>query len=79
MYGKVESLNASVAGALIMYEVVRARELKKKKIINPYILNEPTLEFLSPMAEQQKLISEQIEKEENSETKKKKKTKKQQK
>jgi 23S rRNA (guanosine2251-2'-O)-methyltransferase len=79
MYGKVESLNASVAGALIMYEVVRARELKKKKIINPYILNEPIPEFLSPMAEQQKLISEQIEKEENSETKKKKKTKKQQK
>ncbi len=41
MYGKVESLNASVAGALTMYEVVRARELKKKKVINPYLsLNE---------------------------------------
>jgi 23S rRNA (guanosine2251-2'-O)-methyltransferase len=31
MYGKVESLNASVAGALMMYEVVRARELKRKQ------------------------------------------------
>ncbi|HLF15194.1 MAG TPA: 23S rRNA (guanosine(2251)-2'-O)-methyltransferase RlmB [Bacteroidota bacterium] len=30
LYGKVESLNASVAGALLMYEVVRQR---KKKIV----------------------------------------------
>jgi 23S rRNA (guanosine2251-2'-O)-methyltransferase len=28
LYGAVESLNASVAGALVMYEVVRAREKK---------------------------------------------------
>lgn len=46
MYGKVESLNASVAGALIMYEVIRARELKKRKISNPYIgLNEPMFTY----------------------------------
>jgi 23S rRNA (guanosine2251-2'-O)-methyltransferase len=25
LYGKIESLNASVAGALILYEVARAR------------------------------------------------------
>ena len=28
MYGKISSLNASVAGALLMYEVVRQRNYK---------------------------------------------------
>ena len=31
MFGKVESLNASVAGALVMYEVIRARQLQKRQ------------------------------------------------
>jgi 23S rRNA (guanosine2251-2'-O)-methyltransferase len=33
LYGKVESLNASVAGALVMYEAVRQR--KKKTVETP--------------------------------------------
>jgi 23S rRNA (guanosine2251-2'-O)-methyltransferase len=88
MYGKVESLNASVAGALIMYEVVRARELKKRKITNPYVnitFNEPVVMYNMPSAQTPKTlpnlpeIKEQSETQNsnsNTETKSKKKSKK---
>lgn len=86
MYGKVESLNASVAGALMMYEVIRARELKKKKLLNPYLsLNEPTLMYQrpEPLSLQTPLTQSEInqtepiaESEKSSKTKSKKKTKK---
>ena len=81
MYGKVESLNASVAGALIMYEVVRARELKKKKIVNPYLtVNEPLLMSSStftqpsePLAPQPE-TNQDVEQTEDRKEKSKKKT-----
>lgn len=76
MYGKVESLNASVAGALIMYEVVRARELKKKKLVNPYLtLNEtlttPTMRVASFIQEPE-LPPPQPESNQNEQTEEKK-------
>ena len=44
LYGKVESLNASVAGALIMYEVVR----KRKKLNGALIQNLPAQRSSEP-------------------------------
>lgn len=73
MYGKVESLNASVAGALIMYEVIRARELKKKKVTNPYLsINEIVPAYIPQVIPTSTDVEEAKAKEENSSVEKKK-------
>ncbi len=77
MYGKVESLNASVAGALIMYEVTRARELKKKKVVNPYLsLNEPISTYSESVAPASTSAEEKTETKANNTSGAKKKSKK---
>jgi 23S rRNA (guanosine2251-2'-O)-methyltransferase len=77
MYGKVESLNASVAGALIMYEVIRARELKKKKIINPYLsINEPMTTYSEPATATSTNVEEKTKTEKANSSGAKKKSKK---